>query len=311
LLVSSTSLNPQILCIVWLDCHRQLARLLSPTLRYGALRLLYGKIRTHFTILAVMPPTTETDLKELRDLLTANHAVITQQIAVTNQQIAATNQQIAALSQRVEVGFAQVDTKFAQVDTKLAQVDTKLAQVDTKLAEMNGTIQSLDQKLSSEIKSLDQKLSGEIKSLDQKLSGEINAFDQKLSGEIKALDQKLSGEIQTLDQKLSGEIQTLDQKLSGEIKTLDQKATGIDDRLKSQDTKLIQIDANQRELTIEFIEMKGELKIVRQPIASLAPMAIEFWEFVKRAVVSGLTVTVVGGLLLAAWKLVIFGTLKI
>jgi chromosome segregation ATPase len=196
-----------------------------------------------------MPPTTETDLKELRDLLTANHAVITQQIAVTNQQIAATNQQIAALSQRVEVGFAQVDTKFAQVDTKLAQVDTKLA-------EMNGTIQSLDQKLSSEIKSLDQKL-------------------------------------------------------SGEIKTLDQKVTGIDDRLKSQDTKLIQIDANQRELTIEFIEMKGELKIVRQPIASLAPMAIEFWEFVKRAVVSGLTVTVVGGLLLAAWKLVIFGTLKI
>jgi chromosome segregation ATPase len=189
-----------------------------------------------------MPPTTETDLKELRDLLTANHAVITQQIAVTNQQIAATNQQIAALSQRVEVGFAQVDTKFAQVDTKLA--------------EMNGTIQSLDQKLSSEIKSLDQKL-------------------------------------------------------SGEIKTLDQKVTGIDDRLKSQDTKLIQIDANQRELTIEFIEMKGELKIVRQPIASLAPMAIEFWEFVKRAVVSGLTVTVVGGLLLAAWKLVIFGTLKI
>jgi archaellum component FlaC len=268
LLVSSTSLNPQILCIVWLDCHRQLARLLSPTLRYGALRLLYGKIRTHFTILAVMPPTTETDLKELRDLLTANHAVITQQIT-------ATNQQIAALSQRIEVGFAQVDTK--------------LAGVDTKLAEMNGTIQSLDQKLS-----------GEIKSLDQKLSGEINAFDQKLSGEIKALDQKLSGEIQTLDQKLSGE-----------IKTLDQKATGIDDRLKSQDTKLIQIDANQRELTIEFIEMKGELKIVRQPIASLAPMAIEFWEFVKRAVVSGLTVTVVGGLLLAAWKLVIFGTLKV
>jgi hypothetical protein len=38
---------------------------------------------------------------------------------------------------------------------------------------------------------------------------------------------------------------------------------------------------------------------------------IEFWEFVKRAVVSGLTVTVAGGLLLAAWKLVIFGTLKV
>jgi chromosome segregation ATPase len=183
-----------------------------------------------------MPPTTETDLKELRDLLTANHAAVTQQIA-------ATNQQIATLSQRVEIGFAQVDTKFAGVDTKLA--------------EMNGTIQALD----------------------QKVSGDIKAIDQKVSSDIKALDQKVSGD----------------------IKALDQKVTGIDDRLKSQDNKLTQIDANQRELTIQFTEMKGELKIVRQPI--------EFWEFVKRAVVSGLTVTVVGGLLLAGWKLVIFGTI--
>jgi hypothetical protein len=58
-------------------------------------------------------------------------------------------------------------------------------------------------------------------------------------------------------------------------------------------------------------EMKGDLKIVKQPIASLAPMAIEFWDFVKRSVAAGLTVTIVGGLLLAAWKLVIFGTLKV
>jgi predicted nucleic acid-binding Zn-ribbon protein len=114
---------------------------------------------------------------------------------------------------------------------------------------------------------------------------------------------EINGNIQALDQKLSGSIQSLDQKISGEIKTLDQKVTGIDDRLKSQENKLTQIDTNQRELTIQFTEMKGELKIVRQPI--------EFWEFVKRAVVSGLTVTVAGGLLLAAWKLVIFGTMKV
>jgi hypothetical protein len=50
-------------------------------------------------------------------------------------------------------------------------------------------------------------------------------------------------------------------------------------------------------------EMKGDLKIVKQPI--------EFWDFVKRSAAAGLIVTVAGGLLLAAWKLVIFGTLKV
>jgi ABC-type phosphate transport system auxiliary subunit len=118
-----------------------------------------------------MPPTTETDLRELKDLIAANHTAITQQIA--------------ALNQRLEVGFAQVDIKFAQVDTKLAQVDTKISD----------------------------------------LRGEVNT---------------------------------------------------------------------------QLAELKGELKIVRQPI--------DFWDFVKRSVAAGLTVTVVGGLLLAAWKLVIFGT---
>ncbi len=112
-----------------------------------------------------MTMTTDTDLRELKDLIAANHAAATQQTAVLSQQIAAT----AALSQRVEIGFAQVDTKFAGVDTKLA--------------EMNGNSQALDQKL------------------------------------------------------------------SGDIKALDQKVTGIDDRLKSQEIKLTQMDANQRVIT--------------------------------------------------------------
>jgi hypothetical protein len=133
----------------------------------------------HPTTPATMPPTTETDLKELRDLMAANHSAVTQQVV-------ALSQQIAALSQRVEVGFAQVDIKFAQVDTKLAQVDTKISD----------------------------------------LRGEVNT---------------------------------------------------------------------------RLAEMKGDLKIVKQPI--------EFWDFVKRSVAAGLTVTVVGGLLLGAWKLAIFGTI--
>jgi hypothetical protein len=126
-----------------------------------------------------MPPTTETDLKELRDLMTANHAAVTQQVA-------ALSQQMVALSQRVEVGFAQVDIKFDQVDTKLAQVDTKISD----------------------------------------LRGEVNT---------------------------------------------------------------------------RLAEMKGDLKIVKQPIKS--------WDFVKRLVVVGFVVTIAGGLLLAEWKIAIFGTI--
>jgi hypothetical protein len=160
-----------------------------------------------------MPPTTESELKELRDL---------------------------SMSQREEMrlGFADSRNEIQRVEAK----------ADTKFAELNGNIQALDQ-------------------------------------------------------RLSGDIQALDQRLSGDIKALDQKVTGIDDRLKNQEVTLNQIGIKLGDLNLLLVEMKGDLKIVKQPI--------EFWEFVKRAVVSGLTVTVVGGLLLTAWKLVIFGTMKV
>jgi hypothetical protein len=171
-----------------------------------------------------MSPTTESELKELRDL---------------------------SMSQREEMrlGFADSRNEIQRIEAK----------ADTKFAEVNGN--------------------------------------------IKALDQRLSGDIKALDQRLSGDIKALDQKLSGDIKALDQKVTGIDDRLKNQEVTLNQIGIKLGDLNLLLVEMKGDLKIVKQPI--------EFWEFVKRAVVSGLTVTVVGGLLLTAWKLVIFGTMKV
>jgi porphobilinogen deaminase len=75
-----------------------------------------------------MPPTTETDLRELKDLMVANHNAVTQQIA--------------ALNQRVEVGFAQVDTKLAQVDTKIADLR---GEVNTRLAEMKGDLKIVKQ----------------------------------------------------------------------------------------------------------------------------------------------------------------------
>jgi hypothetical protein len=72
----------------------------------------------------------------------------------------------------------------------------------------------------------------------------------------------------------------------------------VDTKLAQMDTKLSDLKG---EVNTRLAEMKGDLKIVKQPI--------EFWDFVKRSVTAGLTVTVVGGLLLAAWKLAIFGTI--
>jgi hypothetical protein len=72
----------------------------------------------------------------------------------------------------------------------------------------------------------------------------------------------------------------------------------VDTKLAQMDTKLSDLKG---EVNTRLAERKGDLKIVKQPI--------EFWDFVKRSAAAGLIVTVVGGLLLAAWKLAIFGTI--
>ncbi len=64
---------------------------------------------------------TETELRELREMITANHAAVTQQIAV---------------------GFAQVDTKLAQVDTKISDLR---GEVNTWLAEMKSDLKIVKQ----------------------------------------------------------------------------------------------------------------------------------------------------------------------
>jgi uncharacterized phage infection (PIP) family protein YhgE len=77
-----------------------------------------------------MPPTTDTDLKELKDL-------------------------VISLREEMRVGFAQMDTKLSdlrgEMNQRFAQVDTKFAQMDTKLsetkAELKGEIQKVEAKV--------------------------------------------------------------------------------------------------------------------------------------------------------------------
>lgn len=57
-------------------------------------------------------------------------------------------------------------------------------------------------------------LDGKIERLDAKLTSEILRVDAKLTSEIQRVDAKLTGEIQRVDAKLSGEIQTVEDRLN-------------------------------------------------------------------------------------------------
>jgi hypothetical protein len=65
-----------------------------------------------------MPPTTETEIKELRDL-------------------------VIGLREEIRVGFAKVDTKFAEVNGEIKRIEAK---TDTKLAEIQGQINVLEER---------------------------------------------------------------------------------------------------------------------------------------------------------------------
>jgi hypothetical protein len=65
-----------------------------------------------------MATPTDTEVRELKDLITANHA------ALTNS--------IAALSQRMEVGFAEVKGEIKALDQKVTALDDRLKSQDTK-----------------------------------------------------------------------------------------------------------------------------------------------------------------------------------
>ncbi len=91
----------------------------------------------HMSPLAAMPSTTESEIKELRDL-------------------------VIGLREEIRVGFANNDTKFAELNGSMQAIDQKLS----------GDIKNLDQKLSGSIQALDQKVSGlddRLKTQDGKL----------------------------------------------------------------------------------------------------------------------------------------------
>jgi hypothetical protein len=76
---------------------------------------------------------TDTDIQQIKDLITAGQ--------LSNQQ------QIAELDKRMEVGFANVDTKFAHLEGKIDAVEAKLeGKIDAVEAKLGGRIGVIDER---------------------------------------------------------------------------------------------------------------------------------------------------------------------
>ena len=111
-----------------------------------------------------MTTATDTDIQQIKDLITAGNIATQKQIA---DLAISTQKQIADLTLEMPLGFANVDTKFTAVREEMR---VGFANVDTKFAEVRGDIKELR----SEVKALDGKLEEKTQNLDQRLgSGEF------------------------------------------------------------------------------------------------------------------------------------------
>jgi hypothetical protein len=102
-----------------------------------------------------MSTVTDTDIQQIKDLITAGQ--------LANQQ------QIAELDKRMEVGFANVDTKFAHLEGKIDAVEAKL----------EGKIDAVEAKLKGRIDAVEAHLEGKIDAVEAKLEGRIGVIDER------------------------------------------------------------------------------------------------------------------------------------
>jgi predicted nucleic acid-binding Zn-ribbon protein len=76
-----------------------------------------------------MTAATDSDLQQVKDLITAGNAATQKQIAdlalSTQQQFNETQKQISKLEQRVEVGFTKVEGDIRELRSELKALDTK------------------------------------------------------------------------------------------------------------------------------------------------------------------------------------------
>ena len=87
-----------------------------------------------------MPTVTDTDLKELKDLITG--------------------------------GFSRLDAEISDLKINQVRMEERLSgQIHSLDERLSGQINSLDERLSGQIKAVDERLSGKINVVDEKITG--------------------------------------------------------------------------------------------------------------------------------------------
>jgi hypothetical protein len=109
-----------------------------------------------------MPPSTETETKELRDLVIGLREEIRVGFANTNTKFVELNAELKGEIQRVE---AKTDAKFAELKAEIkGEIQRVESKTDTKLAEIKGEIQRVEAKN-------DTKLAG--------IKGQVDVLDER------------------------------------------------------------------------------------------------------------------------------------
>jgi hypothetical protein len=107
---------------------------------------------------AAMPPTTETEIKELRDLF-------------------------IGFREEIRVGFANIDTRFAEIKGEIQRVE---ANTDTKLvelkAELKGEIQRVEAKTDTKL--------AEIKGELQRVEAKTDTKLAEIKGQVDVLEER-------------------------------------------------------------------------------------------------------------------------
>jgi hypothetical protein len=101
-----------------------------------------------------MATVTDTDIQQLKDLITAGNIATQKQInegnAAMQKQVAdlalSTQQQISKLEQRMEVGFANVETKFTKIEGDIATLSTEVKNFEKSMTEMKTDQRAQDQR---------------------------------------------------------------------------------------------------------------------------------------------------------------------
>jgi Skp family chaperone for outer membrane proteins len=107
-----------------------------------------------------MTQATETESRELKDLLTG-------------------------MREEMRVGFANVDTKFANVTTQITRLDGRIDTLETKL---DSKIDNLETKIDAKIDKLEVK----IDNLETKLDSKIDKLETKIDAKIDTVNSRLT-----------------------------------------------------------------------------------------------------------------------